>query len=114
MVEFKDSENFFSNEENSAPKKEESKQVDLPYTLAFGREVELMGKMRSEITFQREPSVRCMRHIPVNAGLKFGHFIPIIVAMTDLSTPEIESLPPSIYNKCLEIVAPFLQDSETG
>jgi len=111
---FENADNHFGESEYDAPKVDEREnRVELPYVLNFGRTVKIGEKTFEQLEFKYEPTMRAMKHMPVDQeAMKLGHFIPVVASMTDWSTARIEELPFPLFSRCIEVVSPFLRDSE--
>ncbi len=108
--------NYFGASENEGPKEEKTDgPVQLPYTLTFRNPVQIGKKERTEIVFVKEPTAKCLRHMPVDTEQQMlGHFYPVISGMTDKwTTAQVEELPMKALYECISIVTPFLAPSET-
>lgn len=83
--------------------------VELKYPIQFGKK----NKARTQVIFHTEPTVGSMKHLPVNQeAMQYGHWLPIISAMSDITQRELDLMHISDFAKCITIITPFMNGSE--
>jgi hypothetical protein len=98
------SEALFDEQDNEF--QEEIEKIELPYTLVLKYPIKLKKSEINEIVFKN--ILKAALHIPINAELKMGHFLPMISQMTGEPQPIIKQMAHVDFAAAVNVVSTFL------
>lgn len=103
---------FDPNTENASPAV--SAKTEMPYTLELLEPIDFGSEKITEVVFKNRLRAGMVMHLTVGQQPKYGHFLPVIAAMTGQPEALIMQLGYADYVNCLETVTLFFVPSSAG